>query len=412
MVSLMRSRLTIFLFVAFIASSCSRSDVAEKRSEKEAISIYLSAYSKYQSGDYTNAITECTEAIKIEPNFANPFLIRGMAKHALQDYDGAIADYTKAIELNPKYSYAYAGRADAKASLKDYNEAMADFNKAIELDSTNTDYYNTRGITKRILGDYTGALVDYNKIIELSPQSAYSYNNRGYDKLCLKDYTGAISDFNKVIEFDSKIVESHVGIGEAKRALKDYDGAIAAFEKAIQLDPKCIQAYKCLGFIENDLHQFRAALTDLNKALALDPTQLDIQNRIYLIRMQLGEQKEVTEELAEKFKYQNFENKVTALFTSGATGPIDIKIQSFLAGVLSENELLRTATNAVESPKIQNARLREVYYYAGMKRLIAGDKNGTADFFQKYIDVGTPNYGEQDYDEYSSVEAELHALEK
>ena len=58
-----------------------------------------------------------------------------------QDYQGAIADYTKAIELNPNYADAYANRGIAKYNLNDMKGCCSDFRKAISLGSTkNVDW--------------------------------------------------------------------------------------------------------------------------------------------------------------------------------------------------------------------------------------------------------------------------------
>ena len=54
------------------------------------------------SGDYAGAIEDYTQAIELDPKFAEAYFNRGNAKHSSGDYAGAIEDYTKAIELDPK----------------------------------------------------------------------------------------------------------------------------------------------------------------------------------------------------------------------------------------------------------------------------------------------------------------------
>jgi tetratricopeptide (TPR) repeat protein len=366
--NILLKKLQIFL-ILIACLSCSRIDI-----NQEVQPIYNSAYSKFKLGDY----------------------------------NGAIADYSNAIRINPKSDYAYYNRGNAKAYQKNYDDAVADYDKAVELNSTNIDYYNSRGGAKDALEDYAGALADFSKVIKLNPNAAFAYNNRGYDKLCIKDYVGAISDFTKAIGLDSHIVEPYIGCGEVKRALKNYDRAIVDFNKAIELDPRCAPAYRGLGLIQDDLFQLQSALASFQKSLSLNPEQLDIERRVYLIRIRLDGQNEVTKELIKKLYDSNYKNQNAAMMAVGASEPTSLEIEQFLSGVLSESELLRTATNSVWSPKLQKRQLCEAYYYAGMKRLIAGNKSGADDFFKKCIGLGPPNYGEEGYDEYSSAEVELN----
>ena len=51
-----------------------------------------------------------------------------MQKAIYKTIYGAIADYTKAIKLNPNYADAYYNRGVAKSNLQDYDGAIADFN--------------------------------------------------------------------------------------------------------------------------------------------------------------------------------------------------------------------------------------------------------------------------------------------
>ena len=62
---------------------------------------------------------------------AEGYYIRGASKNNLKDYYGAIADYTKAIELNPDYANAFYCRGIAKFIVKlDY---CSDYKRACDL---------------------------------------------------------------------------------------------------------------------------------------------------------------------------------------------------------------------------------------------------------------------------------------
>lgn len=73
------------------------------------------------------AIADYTEAIRLNPEFADACFNRGNAYYGKGQYDDAIADYTEAIRLNPKFAEAYYNRGNAYEA-----KAEADFTKAEE----------------------------------------------------------------------------------------------------------------------------------------------------------------------------------------------------------------------------------------------------------------------------------------
>ena len=54
-------------------------------------------------GDFDRAIGDYSEAIVLNPQFADAFLSRGMAYKTKGDLGHAIDDYGRAIQLNPQY---------------------------------------------------------------------------------------------------------------------------------------------------------------------------------------------------------------------------------------------------------------------------------------------------------------------
>lgn len=73
-----------------------------------------------QKEEYRSAVKDYTNAIKINPEYADAYFYRGCAKHKLQDYRGAISDFSKAIQINPNYVDAYYYRGIVKDEYAKY----------------------------------------------------------------------------------------------------------------------------------------------------------------------------------------------------------------------------------------------------------------------------------------------------
>src|SRR5262249_28231960 len=80
------------------------------------------------------AIAAYTEAIRLNPSFAQAYTDRGVIYYRLDRYDEAIADYEKSLDLRPQHAPTYFNRAGAYRQKGDTVQAIADYSKALELD--------------------------------------------------------------------------------------------------------------------------------------------------------------------------------------------------------------------------------------------------------------------------------------
>jgi tetratricopeptide (TPR) repeat protein len=283
---------------------------SQKSSEIATAGEYVNRGNEnYRKGDYTSAITDYSEAIRINPNYADAYYWRGAAKSFLSDKQGAIADYSKAIRLNPNYADAYYWRGktkfslnDKKGAITDYSEAIrinpnyaeaysaradakyvedkqgtiSDYSEAIRLNSSYSYAYYWRGQAKLSLDDKQGAIADFDKAIQLNPDNALAYNNRGWSRQNLGDNKGAIVDFDKAIQLNPDDAYAYYWRGQAKSFLDDKQGAIADYSEVIRINPNyAANAYYSRGVAKSSLGDKQGAIVDFDKAIQLNPNYAD-----------------------------------------------------------------------------------------------------------------------------------------
>lgn len=88
-------------------------------------------------GEYDSAVSDFSEAIKLNPADASVYMGRGRAHSNKKNYDLAIEDYNKVIELNPKEAMAYFNRGESFEKKGDDLQAIGDYQKVTELDGNN-----------------------------------------------------------------------------------------------------------------------------------------------------------------------------------------------------------------------------------------------------------------------------------
>ena len=106
-------------------------------SEKEL--IFLGEI-KFEERNFREAVSYFTEAIKINPDNPELYIIRGdayLGEYTQRADKRAIKDYTRAIELTPDDSDAYVKRAVARTFYGDYKKVLRDLQSAQKIPCEN-----------------------------------------------------------------------------------------------------------------------------------------------------------------------------------------------------------------------------------------------------------------------------------
>ena len=152
--------------------------------------------------DYNRAISDLTEAIRINETEPNYYFQRARAYDLSNQYDRAIADYAKVIMLSPNAWEAYHNRGVVYNKKKDYDRAIADYTQAISINPKSALTYESRGEVYRVMNNYNMAIADYTEAIKLEPKRVLSYNNRGVVYEIMGDYRRARADYEVARKLD------------------------------------------------------------------------------------------------------------------------------------------------------------------------------------------------------------------
>ena len=234
--------------------------------EPNADNFLIQGKDKYDKGDFKGAITDYSEAIRLNPNYANAYNNRGLARAELGDKQKAIGDYNEAIRLNPNLVLAYYNRGSARAELGDKQGAIGDYDQALRIDPKYANAYNNRGLARAELGDKQKAIDDYNQALRIDPNLALGYYNRGGIRYQLGDKQGAIDDYNKALGINPNLALAYNNRGIARAELGDKQKAIDDYNQALHIDPNLAGAYHNRGIAHRDLGDKPGAIADLQKA--------------------------------------------------------------------------------------------------------------------------------------------------
>ena len=219
-------------------SAAEKEETPTDEAATKAAALRTKAQAYSEKNDYAHAVLVYTQALEADPQSAESFAGRALAKAGLNDIEGAAGDISRALKLDRNCAAAYGARSIIKLALADPNGALADASRAIELAPTNPRNYMTRGLAYEKLKDYRAAILDYTVAVDLNPQYDRVYLYRGLALLKSNQDQEAIADFDKVISMDANDGIAYLNRGAAKENLGDLKGALNDYTQALRLNPQ------------------------------------------------------------------------------------------------------------------------------------------------------------------------------
>lgn len=247
-------------------AACSR--LIAKSGGRDALAFDNRGAEYGDKGDYDRAISDFSEAIRIDPKYALAWQHRGAALLRRNEVDRAIADLTASIRLDANNLNALNDRGMAYAAAGDSERALSDYNAAIRIDPRFKFAYFNRGRLYAGKGDHTRAIAEYSEVIRIDPTYGYAFNNRGLSYQHTGQSERAVADFSEAIRLLPRTTLAYNNRGDIYLLQGRYDQALADFNESLRNDPQHQSALVNRGMVFEKLGEVAKARADFNAALA------------------------------------------------------------------------------------------------------------------------------------------------
>ena len=196
----------IVLFSILVSAILTLPVSAEKPTAKTFVQIGLV---NYENAEYSEAIDEFKQAIKLKPNYAAAHYHLANAYFGLRRYDEALDSYKKAVKIKPSYIDAHYSLGVLATMLSEYDDAIKALKKVIKLDPKHSRAFFSLGNAYSELEDYEEAVTYYKKAVQLKPKDAAARYSLGvsYLKLDKQLISSARREYDVLIKLDKDLAK-------------------------------------------------------------------------------------------------------------------------------------------------------------------------------------------------------------
>ncbi len=223
--------------------------LAEDSSRAEYILVRANCY--FGLGQYEKTINDCYTILRMEPNMAEVYMLRGKVCNITQSYGGAILFFGKAIQYSSENSLlfeAFFNRGLAYFELGKFVDARASFEAAYDIDPMQSKLLLALAETYLKLYETAKATEMAMEVVENEPENPGAYAILGKIASQKKDFPQAKIAFERYAELQPS-PDAYNQLAQVYFETDEYTEALGILNKSIALDPKNPVPYKLKGII-------------------------------------------------------------------------------------------------------------------------------------------------------------------
>lgn len=319
------------IFIVFFALFLSVAQAQESSPE----TIFQQAIAEQQQGDFTSAIRDYREYLKLRPNtveaevnlgaalshtgqfdeaielyrtalpsltYKNPVLLNlGLAYFKKNDFKNAQEQFAALHELEPQDARVAVLLGDTDVRVGKAADALALLQPFDTGDSTNLDIEYVLGEALVNTGHLRDGVARIEKVAQAG-NSADAYQLAGATLLQLNEYERARKDLETALSLNSKLPNIYTMVGEAQDKNGATSQAESSFLQALQTNPDDFEANLYEGGILLKRRDLEKAKPYLDKAVQLKPADTMARYESAMLQSNTGQYEAAAQSLEQLTK--------------------------------------------------------------------------------------------------------------
>ena len=236
---------------------------------QNAKKFYKSGEDFYEAGSYTDAITQFTSAVGINPNYKEAYYMRGLSYIQMKEFEKAVDDFNRAVVFDPKNIDLYYQLGVAYYELKKYNESLDMLNKVTNMNRKYVAAYQEKILVLMAIDQAFNAVKVSDSALALDG-SAMNYYLQGLVTEKLNSLQKAEWAYTKSIKEDKKFIKGYIALASLQIQLNKIDDAMNNCNQALALDANSREALVVQSKVYLKKLDYRNAIDDISKAIIID----------------------------------------------------------------------------------------------------------------------------------------------
>jgi tetratricopeptide (TPR) repeat protein len=229
-----RQKVLTLGLIAGLLSACSLDPNVRKQN------YFQSGLHYFEKGQYSEASIEFTNAIKIDPSYADAHYQLAASLLNLQKQELAYQEFARTVELRPDDSQARIAMANLLILGRDFPHAHEQADILLKKRPSDPAAHALDSSLLAAEGDISGAIGEIHQTIALAPGRWEPYLSLTLLQLKENRPDAAEASFKKVIELDPKAMQAHLMLGNFYQSHHRVDEAEQQFRAAMSLDQNTI----------------------------------------------------------------------------------------------------------------------------------------------------------------------------
>lgn len=215
---------------------------------EEANEHYQAGLRLIEARDWTGAVEELRQAVRLEPSWVAALYGLGYVLAEMTDFEGAILQFERALEFEPDNVHVVDCLGGIYLTMRDWPTASRYLQRALELGPDNASPLAKYGhLLIKSQQDVAQGLQHLARARELDPNSPIIHLMTGLGLYKLELYSEAVASFQKALRLNPDYPDALNALGCCYLKMERYDEARSLYQQALLLKPDFPQAYHSLA---------------------------------------------------------------------------------------------------------------------------------------------------------------------